>query len=409
MTMAVFRYRGTTATGEIRQGAIEAPGRDAALARVRGLGLTPIEATEVTGKPEARSSGGGVRLNAAGRQAVANALGELSVLLGAGLTLDRALTVCTENIQRPDLVTAFEAMGRKVKEGAPLSRAMVESPGLFPQMASAMAESGEANGRLDSALARLAETLDRAEALRQTISSAMVYPILLMTVAVGVILMMLLFVIPQFEDLFEGAGAQLPFMSRMVMAASQGLRAHGLVGLAVLAAAGFALNHWLRRPAIADVVDRLVLELPQLGRTIKEAETARFARVLGSLVDGGVPLPQALSIARRSIGNRHMGAAVARVAASLKEGGGLTRPLAATGVFPPMALSFLRTGEETAQFGLMLTRLADVLDRNVRTAVERLVTILTPAITVMMAAMVATVIAAIMSAILGFNDLALAP
>jgi len=409
MTMAAFRYRGTTAAGEIRQGVIEAPSREAALARVRSLGLSPIEATETRADAEARSGAGAVKLNAAGRQAVANALGELSVLLGAGLTLDRALTVCTENIQRPDLVTAFEAMGRKVKEGAPLSRAMVESPGLFPQMASAMAESGEANGRLDSALARLAETLDRAEALRQTINSAMVYPIMLLSVAVGVILLMLLFVVPQFEDLFEGAGAQLPFMSRAVMAASQGLRAWGLVGLLALAAAGFVLAQWLRRPAIADVMDRMVLQLPLLGPTIKQAETARFARVLGSLVDGGVPLPQALAIARRSIGNRHMGAAVAKVAASLKEGGGLTRPLAAAGVFPAMALSFLRTGEETAQLGLMLTRLADVLDRNVRTAVQRLVTILTPAITVMMGAMVATVIAAIMSAILGFNDLALAP
>ena len=151
--MSAFRYRGTTPAGEIRQGVIEAASRDAALARVRSLGLSPIEATETKTDTQARSGAGAVRLNAEGRQAVANALGELSVLLGAGLTLDRALTVCTENIQRPDLVTAFEAMSRKVKEGAPLSRAMVESPGLFPQMASAMAESGEANGRLDSALA----------------------------------------------------------------------------------------------------------------------------------------------------------------------------------------------------------------------------------------------------------------
>jgi general secretion pathway protein F len=403
-----FRYRATTATGEVRQGSLEAPSRDAALARVRALGLTPIEATE--GK--AQSSGATndrVKLNAAGRQAVANALGELSVLLASGLTLDRALTVCIENISRPDLAAAFRVMERKVKEGAPMSRAISESPGLFPPMASAMAEAGEANGRLDVALAKLAETLDRAEALRQTISSAMVYPILLLTVAVGVILMMLLFVVPQFQDLFEGAGDKLPFMSRAVMSASKLLRAYGLIGLGVIGVAIFVLNQWLKRPAVAAVADRLVLRIPQLGRTVMEAETARFARVLGSLVDGGVPLPQALAIARRSLGNRHMGEAVGRVAASLKEGGGLTRPLAATGVFPPMALSFLRTGEETAQLGLMLTRLADVLDRNVRTSVQRLVTILTPAITVMMGGMVATVIASIMSAILGFNDLALSP
>jgi general secretion pathway protein F len=137
-------------------------------------------------------------------------------------------------------------------------------------------------------------------------------------------------------------------------------------------------------------------------------ETARFARVLGSLVDGGVPLPQALSISQRSFANSHLAQAVGRVAAGLKEGAGLSGPLSATGLFPPMALSFLRTGEETAQLGLMLGRLADVLDRQVRNSVQRMIAILTPAITVVMGAIVATVIASIMSAILGFNDLALA-
>jgi len=153
----------------------------------------------------------------------------------------------------------------------------------------------------------------------------------------------------------------------------------------------------------------MILRAPQIGPLVVNAETAAFARTMGSLVDGGVPLPSALAIAQRSVANTHMAGVIAKVTAGLKEGAGLSGPLAASKIFPPMALSFLRTGEETAQLGLMLGRLADVLDRTVRTSLERLVGILTPAITVFMAGIVATVIASIMSAILGFNDLALTP
>jgi general secretion pathway protein F len=341
------------------------------------------------------------------RRASVNAVGELAVLLGAGLSLDRSLAVCVENTVNPTLKTALASVLKEVKEGAPLSRAMAARAGLFPPMAAAMAEAGEANGRLDVALGRLAETLDRAEALRQTVTSAMVYPIMLMGLAVSVILMMLLFVVPQFEGLFSDQEARLPFATRMVLSASHLVRAYGVVGLIGMIVVGAGVWRWLKTPAVRLAADRALLSLPQLGGLIKAAETARFARVLGSLVEGGVPLPTALGIAQRSLANAHMAAAVGRVTAGIKEGAGLARPLAATGLFPTMAISFLRTGEETAQLALMLGRLADVLDRDVRTALARLISILTPAITIVMGAAVAGVIASIMSAILGFNDLAL--
>jgi len=403
--VASYQYRAATAGGELRTGVLEAASNENALERVRRLGLTPIEARETKAKAAAAQR---VKTDAATRQAIANALGELAVLLGAGLALDRALAVCVENIPRPALKAAFAALLARVKEGAPLSRAMAEDKGLFPPMASAMAEAGEANGRLGEALARLAETLDRAEALRQTVTSSMVYPAMLMIVATSVILMMLLVVVPQFEGLFADEGAKLPFMTRMVMGASDGLRRHGWEGLLAIVGAGIFLRQRLKRPGVRRAFDRTLLRLPKFGALIVNAETARFARVLGSLVDGGVPLPTAIGIAQRSLANVHMAEAIGRVGAGLKKGGGLSAPLVATGLFPPMALSFLRTGEETAQLGMMLGRLADVLDREVRTAVQRMIAVLTPTITVVMGMIVATVIASIMSAILGFNDLALA-
>ena len=404
--MPTYRYRAATPSGSVRTGALEGDSREDVIVQLRRLGLLPIETAPATGpaRPDATA-----RPNGQTRQAVINALGELAVLLEAGLALDRALAVCVDNILNPGVKTAFAKIHARVKEGATLSSAMSEAKGLFPPMASAMCEAGEADGRLGAALARLAETLDRSEALRQTVISSLIYPAVLMVVATSVVLVMLLVVVPQFEGLFQGAHGKLPLATRIVMSVSEAVRAYGLVGLGVIVVGIFAVHQWLRRPGVRLAFDRMVLGLPQLGPLIVNAQTAAFARTLGSLVDGGVPLPTALGIAERSVSNSHMAGAIAKVVAGLKQGGGLSGPLAASGVFPPMALSFLRTGEETAQLGLMLGRLADVLDRGVRSTIQRLIGILTPAITVVMGAMVATTIASIMSAILGFNDLALSP
>lgn len=404
--MAIFRYRAATPSGLVRSGALEGASHEDVIAQLRRLGLLPIEAVVTSGSTTTEPS---LHANSRTRQAVINAIGELAVLLEAGLALDRALTVCVDNILNPGVKAAFGKIRSQVKEGATLSRAMRESMGLFPPMASAMCEAGEADGRLGAGLGRLAEALDRAEALRQTVISSLVYPAMLMIVASSVILVMLLVVVPQFEVLFEGAHGKLPFATRAVMAASEVVRAYGWIGLGSIVAAGLGARQWLKRPGVGLAFDRAILNAPIVGPLITNAQTAAFARTLGSLVEGGVPLPTALSIAQRSVSNRHMANAIGKVVAGLKEGGGLSGPLAASGVFPPMALSFLRTGEETAQLGLMLGRLADVLDRTVRSTLKRMIDILTPAITVVMGAIVALVIASIMSAILGFNDLALAP
>ena len=404
--MTTYRYRAATPSGSIRSGALDGASREDAIAQLRRLGLLPIETTAAAGAAKSPAT---LRANGQTRQAVVNAIGELAVLLEAGLALDRALAVSVDNIANPGVKAAFAKIHGAVKEGATLSRAMADSDGLFPPMASAMCEAGEADGRLGKALSRLAESLDRAEALRQTVISSLVYPAMLVVVASGVILLMLLVVVPQFETLFDGAQNKLPTATRIIMGASRLVRSYGLIGLAALVAAGFGVRQWLRRPTARLVFDRVILGFPQIGPLIVNAQTAAFARTLGNLVDGGVPLPSAIAIAQRSVSNTHMAGVIAKVTAGLKEGGGLSGPLAAGKVFPPMALSFLRTGEETAQLGLMLGRLADVLDRSVRTTLQRLIEILTPAITVIMAAVVATVIASIMSAILGFNDLAITP
>ena len=214
--MGTYRYRAATAGGQLKTGVLEGASRADAIERVKRLGLMPIETVETAAKAGADTPK--IRLNTATRRGIVNAIGELAVLLNAGLPLDRALAVVVENVTRPSVKAAFAKLRDRVRHGASLARAMTESNGAFSPMAAAMAEAGEASGKLDESLSRLGETMERAETLRQTIVSSMVYPILLMVIATSVILVMLLFVVPQFEDLFSDAGAKLPFMTQVVMA-----------------------------------------------------------------------------------------------------------------------------------------------------------------------------------------------
>jgi general secretion pathway protein F len=219
---------------------------------------------------------------------------------------------------------------------------------------------------------------------------------------------MLLWIVPQFENLFSADNAaKLPAMTVLVMGASHAVQDWGLVALVALLVGAVIIYQVLKRPAVRLAADRRLLTLPFVGEIVRKAETARFARTLGNLVDSGVPLHMALSISERTLVNRSMAVAISRVSVGLKEGGGLSGPLQQARVLPKIAVSFLRTGEETAQLGPMLGRLADVLDRDVRTSIDRFVAVMTPALTLIMAGIVATVIASIMSAIIGFNDLAL--
>ncbi|HSF11845.1 MAG TPA: type II secretion system F family protein [Erythrobacter sp.] len=402
--MLAFRYRGTDSQGKRVQGQIDAASKEEAVRRLRQSAILPID---VSPGAAATQPTGAVKRTGKTRQAITRSVGELAVLLNAGIALERAMTLMLDSVEDAALRAELATMQQQVKEGAPLSRTMAERAGLFPPMAAAMAEAGEADGKLGAALERLADALQRDDDLRSLIITAMIYPIILVVLSVAVIAMMLLFVVPQFESLFAGAADRLPAASRFIMGASQTLRSDGWWMVLVLVIAGFAVRQILRGPQARAARDRWILGVPQIGSLVRGAETARFARTLGVLVEGGVPLPSATLLAGRSIGNTHMAAAVREVAGGMKEGGGLTAPLAAADIFPKKAIGFFRTGEETSELGPMLIRLADVLDRDVKIQLQRLVGLLTPAITVILGAVVATIIAAIMAAILGFNDLAL--
>ncbi len=399
-----FRYRAMRTDGRIVAGQLDAANESDALAQIRRSGNTPVELRLITAGTPAAATGESIspRNSAISRAVIA----ELAVLLKAGLPLDRALALAVGNIDDPAAAEAMGMLLSAVREGAPISRAMRDNPALFSPGEAAMAEAGEANGKLGEAMERLSQMLEQAAELRRLVITSMIYPIALSVIAVAVILMMLLFVVPQFERLLDNNQVELPFASMAVIAASQFLRAYGLWLLAGLVVIGLVARNLLARPASRIRFDQIMLGLPLIGDLVRRIETARFAHTLGALLEGGVPLPSALALSQRTVSNSAMASAIAKIAEGVREGGSLSAPLAATGILPHLAIGFIRTGEETSQLALMLSRLAVVLDRDVRTRLERLVAILTPAITIVLGTAVAVIIAAVMSAILGFNELA---
>jgi len=293
-----------------------------------------------------------------------------------------------------------------VRGGAPLSEAVRAHPVVFPPVAVALVEAGEASGHLHAALARLAAMLLRAEQLRDQLKSALIYPALLCLAAGGSVLILLTVVVPQFEAFFEGSRVALPTATIVVLAASRFVREFGpLVAVAMLALP-FALGAFLRRPGARAQLDAAVLNAPLLGGFTAKVETARFARTLGTLVENGVALANALPIARRTFANTAMAAAIDTATQSLKEGEGLAGPLEATRLLPPIAITFLRTGEETGRLGDMLTRLADALDRDIQKATSRVMALLVPVITIVLGVVVAVIVGAILTAMLSINELA---
>lgn len=403
--MGTWQYRALRANGGVVSGNVEASDDVEARAAIRRIGATPValKLVETPVRASGNETHGARRRHPAAARAL---IGELAVLLNAGLPLDRALALAISNVEDKAAAAAMVELLGAVREGAPLSQAMLGKPQLFTPAEAAMAEAGEANGRLGEALERLATMLEQAAELRRILVTSMIYPAALLVIAVGVILLMLLFVVPQFERLLDGSHADLPSTTRAVIGASRLVREYGLWMLAGAIAAGFGMRVALARPAARRRLDAAILHVPLLGELLRRIDTARFAHTLGALVDGGVALPVALLLARRTIANSVIGEAMQRVAEGVREGSGLTAPIAAAGVLPPLAIGFLRTGEESSQLGLMLGRLATVLDKDVRTKLQRLVAILTPAITVILGTVVAGIVASIMSAILGFNDLA---
>lgn len=402
--MARYRYRAVGATGELEEGVLEAASQDAAIERLQGQGLIPIRAAEDAGSeaPAAAAPARPARKLFAPRrvtqQDVAVFTRELAALLKAGVPLDRALKMLADLAENPRLRELLGAVRDEVRGGAPLSRALGAQRGAFTRFYASMVRAGEAGGALAEVLERLAGHLERARELRDSVASALVYPVILAAAAALSILVLMLFVVPQFEQIFAQAGGTLPFATRVVLFAAEALRGYWPLLLGAVALTAWGVARSLADPAGRRRWDARLLRAPLVGDLVLKAETARFARTLATLAKNGVPLLAGLAIARDTMGNTLVAEAVERVAAEMKEGRGLARPMSETRRFPKLAVQMIAVGEESGRLDEMLARVADTYDAEVRLAVRRLVALVEPALIVAMALVIGGVILSLLVA-----------
>ncbi len=321
---------------------------------------------------------------------------QLATLIEAGLPLLRGLRILLQQEKSPQLRKALNGMGEAVESGSTFSEALGQFPKCFDDLFVNMVKAGEAGGLLDTVLNRLAEFMEKAERIRRKIKGAMIYPIVVLVVAVGILVFLLTKIIPQFAQIFDDllGGAPLPALTQFVIGISDIVRYNWffvLVGVAVLVVTVKILN---KTDKGRYVLDLLKLKAPLFGDLVVKTAIARFARTLGTLMSSGVPVLQALNIVRDTAGNAVVARAIQNVHDSVKEGESMAMPMEASNVFPGMVVSMVDVGEETGALPEMLVRIADNYEDEVDVAVEGLTSVIEPIMIVMLALIVGTIVIA---------------
>jgi len=412
--MADFGYKAADSGGRVVEGQIEARSADEAIRRLLDQGLTPVgvfDRAAAAAQPAPPPSRGGRRVffgaDQPTRAEVLALTSELAVMLRAGLPLDGALRVMLSMDHRPPVAALLAQILEAVKGGMPLSRALAARGELFGPFYVNMVRSGEASGQLGAVLTRLVEHLERMRALRESVTSALIYPSILLAVAVLSVVGILVFIVPQFESLFRDAREALPLSTRFVLAAGHFLRDFGPLLLVALVVGGYLMLGWLRAPSGQRWWHGRLARLPLLGRIRHEYNLARFARTFGTLLANGVPILTALGIAGETVEDEHLRAAINGVAPKVKSGGRLAEALQKAGGFEPLAINLVRVGEETGSLDRMVLELATILDRKVEVGIKRGLTLLEPALILALGVIVAIVIVSILMGILTINELAI--
>jgi general secretion pathway protein F len=406
--MPLFRYQAVDPAGEVIKEEIEAKDQDTVVGRLQDQGLLPLSIEETT--PGSLSHGLRQPLFARRQRIsqtdIALITRQLANLLRAGLPLDRALTILIGIADEGAVRTLLIRIQDQVRGGSSLADALEAQNRVFSRLYLNMIRAGEAGSSLDVVMLRLTEFMDRSKALRDSITSALIYPIILLIAAGMTVLILLTWVVPQFEQLFADAGQSLPLATQIVITVGEGVRNYWWIGMLVLAGGLLYLRQQLDRPESRYRLDGLMLRIPLLKDLIAKVEMARFSRTLGTLLKNGVSLLNALTIVKETMTNQVMATALSTVADQLKGGQGLAEPLMEAGVFPRLAVHMIRVGEETGQLQDMLLQVADTYDHEVQSAIQRLLALLEPVLILGLGVIIAAIIMSILVAIFSLNELA---
>ena len=402
--MKRFAYKAVTAEGQEVTGEMEAPDRSIVVDQLHASGYLPVSTEELADTPAhgALPLLGATRVRASDIQALTR---ELATMLNAGLPLAQALTNLGALSPKPVVRDLLDRIRTTVEGGQTLSEALAQSGGPFSKFYIHLVRAGEASGSLEHVLKRLAEHLHAAKQLREAVLSALLYPAILVFVAGASLLILLIYVVPQFEPLFADLGKALPISTQIVVAVAAALRGFWWL-LPILGIIAYLVLHGMldnldkRRKW-----DRFRLRLPLLGPLSLRLELARVFRTLATLSHNGVALLDSVKLASETTNNLVLGDALDNVCEDLAHGQGFSQALAATARFPPLTIQLVRVGEETGDLTAMLLRLANIYEEDAQNAIKRFLSIIEPILILGMGLVIAFIIISILLAILGLNEL----
>ena len=403
--MAAYEYSALDARGRALKGLIEGDTPRHARQLLRERGLAPLDVTEV-----AEAQSGGMRASFGQRGGISTAelalfTRQLAILIRSGLPLDEALTAVSEQSESKRVKRIALGVRAGVVEGNALAHSLNQFPNAFPPLYRATVEAGEQSGKLDYILERLADYVERRQVLKQKVSLALIYPVILTVVASCVVIALLTYVVPQVVGVFDSLDAKLPLLTRALIAISDFLREWG-VYLAMLIGIGVVIFlRMMKADPFKRRVHGLMLRLPLLGRLTRGANTGRFTRTLGILFGSGVPILDAMRIGTQVVTNLPMREAINEAAVKVREGASLSRSLAASKLFPPITVHLIASGESSGRLDEMLDRSAENQEREVEMLVATTVSVAEPALIVVMGGIVLLIVLAILVPIFDLNQL----
>lgn len=408
--MPVYRYRAVNNAGDVAAGELDAANESEIVERLRDQGLMPMQVVAAAGDRAAGAQPAGRRksLFAPRRVTRTHLLSitrELATLLRAGLPLDRALEILIGLATAEPVAVLLQNVRDSVRGGKSLSQALDMHRDVFSRFYVNIVRAGEAGGALGVVLSRLADTMERNKELRESVVSALIYPTILIFVAVASIMVLLVFVVPTFQQTFQQAGKALPLPTQIVILVGTGLRQYWWALLLFVIAVVWLFRRRLRRPEVRYRWDGRLLRMPLLGDLLAKVEVARFARTLATLLGNGVTLLSGLSIVKETMTNSVLANALDGVVTRLREGKGFGRPLIETGIYPRLATQMILVGEESGRLEEMLVRVADVFDREVATSIKRFLAVLEPVMILTLAVMVLAIVLSILMGIVGMSEL----
>jgi len=392
--MPEFAYKARGSSGSVSQGIIEAVDQKAARDRLRAQKLIILEINENQPGLFAAIQKYNPLKAGVGSKDIVLFSRQMSTLVSAGVALVNGLNILGEQIENK----VFKVIVNKVKEdieaGLSIADAMKKHPDAFSDLYVSMIKAGEVGGILDTILERLSMYLEAAEELKHKVKGAMMYPLVVCTIAGGVTVFLLVGVIPTFKEIFSSFGAELPLPTRIVVGISEALQNYWYAFIAAPAAGFYVLKQWIKTDNGSRIFDTYVLKLPLFGPMLRKVAVAKFTRTLGTLVKSGVPILQALETVARTAGNRVIEDALMNARESIREGERISDPLKKSGVFPPMVVQMIAVGEETGNLDTMLTKIADFYDQEVDVAVKGLTSMIEPIVIVVMGVVIGGIVIA---------------